>query len=159
MLNRIGLLGCFGLVLWVGSLFLLSCGERMEEKGTGKEAVMPSLPKPNPGPNQELAACIQRGKALFYNNTLGQSGMSCNSCHMEGGTKDNPQEMMGMKIDAFDNLGARYPQYVPMVERVVTLSAMVDFCIVNALKGEPLAWYDDKLIDLTAYCASVKKAE
>jgi hypothetical protein len=30
---------------------------------------------------------------------------------------------------------------------------------VNPLKGKPLAWDDQRLTDLTAYCASVKKVE
>lgn len=153
MHKPIGLLVCVGLALLLGGIFFLSCGERMEE------ATPIDLPAPNVGPNNELAASVERGKALFYDSSLGTSGLSCNSCHVEGGTKDNPQKMMGMIMDAFDNLGARYPQYVPMVKKIITLSGMVNFCIVNPLKGEALAWDDQKLIDLTAYCASVKKAE
>ena len=152
MHKSIGLLVCLGLALLLGGIFFLSCGER-------KEATPVNLPAPNMGPNNELAASIEQGKGLFYDSSLGTSGLSCNSCHMEGGTKDNPQEMMGMTMGAFDNLGARYPQYVPMVKKIITLSGMVNFCIINPLKGEALAWDDQKLIDLTAYCASIKTAQ
>jgi len=155
MLQRIVILICLGLALLLGGIFSLSCCETIEQVTPIK------IPAPAPavGPNNELAASVEQGKALFNDNTLGKSGMSCNSCHIEGGTKDNPQEMMGMKMDAFDNLGTRYPQYVPMVGKVITLAGMVNFCIVNPLKGEALSWDDQKLIDLTAYCASVRKAE
>jgi len=159
MLKRIGLLSCLGLAFLLAAIFLFSCGEQMEGEAPGEKVVLPTLPKPDPGPGDELSASIERGKALFDDTTLGTSGMSCGTCHSEGGTKDNPQEMMGMKIDAFDNLGARYPQYVPMAGKVMTLSGMVNFCIITPLKGEALAWDDQKLVDLTAYCASVRKAE
>ncbi len=35
---------------------------------------------------QELKQAIMRGKALFVDESLGTNGMSCNSCHVEGGT-------------------------------------------------------------------------
>jgi len=159
MLQRISVLSYFGLAFLLAGIFLFSCGEQMEGEAPAEEVVLPTLPKPNPGPGDELSTSIERGKVLFNDNTLGTSGMSCGTCHIEGGTKDNPQEMMGMKMDAFDNLGARYPQYVPMVGKVITLAGMVNFCIVNPLKGEALSWDDQKLVDLTAYCASVRKAE
>ena len=153
MLQRIGILLYVGLAFLLAGVFFVSCQQETEKTAPG------DLPRPNAGPNNELAASVERGKALFNDSTLGTSGMTCNSCHIEGATKDNPRTMMGMTIDAFDNLGARYPQYVPMVEKVVTLPAMIDFCIANALKGEPLPWHDQKLIDLTSYCASIKKAK
>lgn len=157
MLRKPGVFVYFSVTLLLAGIFFLSCGEQKEEApGEGAGLL---IPKPNAGPNNELAASVERGQALFNDNTLGTSGMTCNSCHVEGGTKDNPRTMMGMTIDAFDNLGARYPQYVPMVEKVVTLPATIDFCITNALKGEPLPWHDQKLIDLTSYCASIKKAK
>jgi cytochrome c len=43
-----------------------------------------------------------------------------------------------------------------MAKRVMTLEQVVQFCITNPLKGKPLVWDDQKLTDLTAYCASVK---
>lgn len=105
-------------------------------------------------PAKELAKSVENGKKLFNDTTLGTSGQTCNSCHMEGGTKAG--KMGEMTVSAFDNLAARYPQFVPMVGKVMTLSGMVNFCIVNPLKGKALAWNDQKLTDLTAYCASVK---
>ena len=159
MLKRIGILICLSLAILLTGLFFISCGQRTEHEHTGEEVVLPSPPRPNPGPADELPASVKRGQLLFSDTTLGTSGTSCGSCHFEGGAKDNPQEMMGIKIKAFDNLGARYPQYVPMAKKVMTLSGMVNLCIVTPLKGEALVWDDQKLIDLTAYCASVKKTE
>lgn len=106
-------------------------------------------------PAAELAKSIDNGHKLFNDSTLGTSGLTCNSCHWEGGTMEG--KMQDMVIPAWDNLAPNYPRYFKMAERVFTLEQVVQFCIVNPLKGKPLAWDDRKLTDLTAYCASVKK--
>jgi cytochrome c len=130
------------LVLCVGFAFLYACAQKGEEEMKKVD------------PMAELQKSVERGKALFNDTTLGTSGMTCNSCHMEGGTKDG--KMGEMTIAAFDNLGAKYPKFFKMAERVMTLDQVVIFCIINPLKGKPPAWDDQKLTDLTAYVASVK---
>ena len=106
-------------------------------------------------PSQELAKAIERGKALFNDTSLGTSEMSCNSCHKAGGTEDS--KMGDMNVPAWDNLKAQYPKYFAMAKRVMTLDQIVNVCLVQAMKGEALNWDSQKLTDLTAYCASVKK--
>jgi thiosulfate dehydrogenase len=130
-------------ILCVGFSFFYACAQKEEKK---------EMPKVDP--MAELQKSVALGKALFSDTTLGTSGMSCNSCHMEGGTMGG--EMKGMTVSAFDNLGAKYPKYFMMGKRVMTLDQVVIFCIVNPLKGKPPAWDDQKLTDLTAYVASVK---
>ena len=130
-------------ILCVGFGFFYACAQKEETK---------EMPKVDP--MAELQKSVARGKALFVDTTLGTSGLTCNSCHMEGGTKGG--EMKGMTVSAFDNLGAKYPKYFMMANRVMTLDQVVTFCIVNPLKGKPPAWDDQKLTDLTAYVASVK---
>jgi cytochrome c len=105
-------------------------------------------------PAAELAKSVANGKMLFSDTTLGTSGMTCNSCHMEGGTKAG--KMGEMAIPAWDNLAPKYPMYFGLAKRVMTLEQVVQFCITNPLEGKALAWDDQKLTDLTAYCASVK---
>lgn len=102
----------------------------------------------------ELAKSVERGKALFSDKSVGTNGMTCNTCHPEGGTKD------AGNVKAFDNLACKYPAYWEgMSNTVMTLTQVVQWCIVNPLKGKPLAWDDPKLTDLTAYCASIKSAK
>lgn len=131
------------IVLCVAFAFLYACAQKEEKK---------EMPKVDP--MAELQKSVERGKALFNDTTLGTSGLTCNSCHMDGGTKGS--EMKGMTISAFDDLGAKYPKYFMMANRIMTLDQVVIFCIVNPLKGKPPAWDDQKLTDLTAYVASVK---
>jgi len=132
----------FSVVLCVAFAFFYACAQKEEKE----------MPKVDP--MAELQKSVQRGMALFNDTTLGTTGMTCNSCHMEGGTKEGK---MGEKtLAAFDNLGAKYPKFFKMAERVMTLDQVVIFCIVNPLKGKPPAWDDQRLTDLTAYVASVK---
>jgi cytochrome c len=109
-----------------------------------------------PDPAVELKASIERGMKLFNDPKVGTSGQTCNTCHMKGGTV--PGQMGDKKLKAFDALNTKYPMYWMMAKKVMTLDQVVNWCIVMPLKGEPLAWDDQKLTDLVAYCASVKPA-
>lgn len=108
-------------------------------------------------PATELAKSVERGFALFNDKKLGTSGKTCNDCHMNGGAQVSKMGDMTMK--AFDNLAAQYPKFFMMGKRVMTLDQVVNFCVTTPLKGEPLAWDDQRLTDLVAYCASVKPAK
>lgn len=104
--------------------------------------------------HKELMAAVDRGKALFNDPALGTTGMSCSSCHMEGGTK--PGKMGDMEIKPFMNVAASFPKHVMMAQKVITLDQMVNMCIMMPMKGTPLEWDDQRLTDLSAYVASVK---
>ena len=126
------------------ALIVYACAQKEEKPEMAKAA----------DPVAELAKSVENGKKLFSDTTLGTSGMTCNSCHMEGGTKAG--KMGEMAVPAWDNLAPQYPKYFMMAKRVMTLDQVVNWCIKEPLKGKPLAWDDQKLTDLTAYCASVK---
>jgi thiosulfate dehydrogenase len=110
-------------------------------------------------PEMEFKFAVKRGKALFNDPKLGTNSVSCNSCHRDGGTID---AIMGeMKVKAFDALNTQYPKYVSMggqIDKVMTLDQMVNFCIVNPMGGKALAWDDQRLADLVAYCSFVTPA-
>jgi thiosulfate dehydrogenase len=100
-------------------------------------------------PKQELKQAIMRGKELFVDESLGTNGMSCNSCHAEGGTK--PGKMGEMEIPPFANVGKKYPMYFKMAGKVMTLDQVINFCVTTPMEGEALAWDDQRLSDLAAY--------
>jgi cytochrome c len=104
--------------------------------------------------HKELMVAAERGKVLFNDPALGTTGMSCSSCHMEGGTK--PGKMGDMEIKPFMNVAVSYPKYVGMAGKVITLDQIVNICIMKPMKGTPLKWDDQRLADLSAYVASVK---
>ena len=128
--------------------------EKKEEKKEGMKEKAEKMKGKKADPHKELMAAVERGKALFDDPALGTTGMSCSSCHMEGGTK--PGKMGEMEIKPFANVGAAYPKYVGMAGKVITLDQIVNICIKKPMKGTPLEWHDQRLADLSAYVASVK---
>ncbi len=128
-------------VLFMTCVALVYAGDEEEEK------------MEMPDPAAELAKSVKNGKALFNDESLGTNGMTCNSCHMEGGTKD--AKMGDMVMPAFDKVAKKYPKYVTMAKKVMTLSQVNNLCITMAMKGKALTWEDQRLADLTAYVASV----
>jgi len=102
---------------------------------------------------QELKQAIMRGKELFVDESLGTNGMSCNSCHVEGGTK--PGKMGDMEIPPFANVAKKYPMYFKMAEKVMTLDQVINFCIITPMEGKPLALDDQRMADLASYIAWV----
>jgi cytochrome c len=111
-------------------------------------------PEKKMDPKAEMAASIERGKALFMDAKLGTSDQSCNTCHTKGGTME--AKLGDLTVRAFDAINTKYPMYWKMGGKVMTLDQVINFCIVNPLKGKALAWDDQRLADLAAYCASVK---
>ena len=126
-------------------LFTISIAEEQKKEGEMPEA------------KKELKAAYKRGMELFKDASLGTTGMSCNSCHMEGGTK--PGKMGDMEIKPFHKVGAHYPRYFMMGKKVMTLDQVVNFCITTPMKGEALMGDDPRLADLTTYVAYVKPGE
>ena len=79
---------------------------------------------------------VKLGKKLWKSKKLGTSGQSCATCHGGG-----------------DGLGfdKPFPHYVSMADDVVTLDQMINFCVINPLKGEPLKWNSKEMTALAAY--------
>ena len=117
-------------------------------------ALAQQTPMTEANPKAELRKSIESGKALFSDPQLGTTAQSCNDCHVMGGAKES--KMGKMSIKAFDNLAGTYPKYFPMMNKVMTLDQMVNWCIVTPMKGPALAWDDQRLADLVAYVVSVK---
>ena len=104
-------------------------------------------------PGHELKMAVERGKGLFMDASLGTTGMSCNGCHVEGGTKSG--KMGEKEIPPFMHVAKKYPRYFPMAGTVMTLDQVINWCIMKPMEGKPLAWDDQRLADLSSYVASV----
>ncbi len=92
-------------------------------------------------PKAELKKAAERGKALWSDASLGTTGQSCATCHAD------PAELAG--------IAHKYPKYLKMGKKVVTLDQIVNLCIVNPMKGKALAWDDQRMADLVAFMATV----
>lgn len=85
--------------------------------------------------NFQQAASV--GKKMWGDESLGTAGVSCLSCHAD-------YELL--------NLGRNknFPHYVEMVGDVVTLDQMINYCMVNPMKGKQ---FDKNSKELTAMAA------
>ncbi|MFQ5646980.1 MAG: c-type cytochrome [bacterium] len=79
---------------------------------------------------------VEYGKKLFNDTNLGRNGKSCSTCHD------------GSKLR---NVSSRFPKYVEMADRVVSLGHMINYCINGALKGTELDFDSTKSIALQSY--------
>ncbi len=95
------------------------------------------------------AALIEEGRALWNDPSIGESGLSCQSCHM-GGANLNP------------SFAQAYPHQVAMPMQMAGVSAvhadeMVQFCMVVPMQSEPLSWDSRELQALTAYTVHLQE--
>jgi hypothetical protein len=86
-----------------------------------------------------------QGKKLWNDSTLGTTGFTCLSggCHGD-----------------FENLSFEknqlYPHYVEMTEKVVTLTQMINYCLVNPMAGRPLTADSDEMTAMAAFYRSYR---
>jgi len=78
------------------------------------------------------------GEKLWNDESLGRSGMSCASCHSD-------YELL--------NLGKNqnFPHYVSMVDDVVSLDQMINYCMLNPMKGKQFEKNSKELTAMGAY--------
>jgi cytochrome c len=86
---------------------------------------------------KEYMTVVQKGRQLWTSPDLGTNGVACAQCHPNG-ANTHPET---------------YPKFQQQLGRVITLREMINWCIRQPLKGEPLALDDPKMIALEAYVA------
>lgn len=99
--------------------------------------------------SQPLSACWQQqsdiaadaGEALWGDTDLGTNGMTCAECHPRAANIDP----------------ASFPKHLRHLGRVGEMPEMINWCIRDTLKGEPLAIDDPAMIALQAYLARERK--
>lgn len=78
------------------------------------------------------------GKKMWNDESLGSSGMSCASCHSD-------YELLKL------GKNRNFPHYVGMVDDVVTLDQMINYCMVNPMKGKQFEKNSKELTAMGAY--------
>jgi sulfur-oxidizing protein SoxA len=94
----------------------------------------------NPG---ELT--VDQGRILFA--AAGTGGQSCSSCHGDNGSKLDGQRIAG------------YPVYDPRHDRPLTLRGQVLQCWAERLGNPPLAYADERALQLEAFVRSRARGE
>ena len=93
-----------------------------------------------------LDEAISYGEKLWKDPKLGSSGLSCDICHA-GGRTYNKTALQA------------YPHFVSMPNDVVTLNQMINFCMLNPMKGNPLPYGSREMTALSAYFQNVSLKE
>ena len=86
--------------------------------------------------NFQQAASL--GEKMWKNENLGTAGVACLSCHAD-------HELL--------NLGRNqnFPHFVKMVGDVVTLDQMINYCMLNPMKGKQFGKNSKELTAMAAY--------
>jgi hypothetical protein len=101
------------------------------------------------GPTAATAELVAEGQRLWDDPGLGESGMSCQTCH-EG------------NASLAATFAEPYPHQVAMPKQMagvdqVHADEMVQFCMVVPMQAEPLPWHSRELAALTAYTVSLQQ--
>ncbi|MBN4077091.1 hypothetical protein JYT48_02345 [Mariprofundus ferrooxydans] len=81
---------------------------------------------------------VVMGKKMWNDESLGTSGVACLSCHAD-------HDLL--------NLGRNqnFPHFVKMVGDVVTLDQMINYCMLNPMKGKQFEKNSKELTAMAAY--------
>lgn len=75
---------------------------------------------------------------MWKDESLGRSGMACLSCHADHAL---------LNLDRNQN----FPHFVKMVGDVVTLDQMINYCMLNPMKGKQFEKNSKELTAMAAY--------
>lgn len=86
-------------------------------------------------PIKDSAKLKEMSEKLWGSTSLGTSGLSCSACHPDGAR---------LKKEPF-------PKHIKMTGDILTMDQMINFCMVNPMKGKPLKWNSQEMTALAAY--------
>ncbi|HKB59045.1 MAG TPA: c-type cytochrome [Gallionellaceae bacterium] len=102
----------------------------------------------------QLEKAVAHGKDMFYHDTFGGNGKTCESCH-SGGGKQPGKLPNGKAIPSLENAAAIFPHVRARDHKLVTLPDQVHSCVAGALKGTPPDYGSEDLNALVAYITSL----
>lgn len=96
---------------------------------------------------------LQHGRALFNSPRLGTLGLTCQSCHTDGGTSGGSIGVgrAELPIPPLKGVALRYPRYNAATGRVITQTEMQNNCIAMFMKGTRLPAESRDAADLTLF--------
>lgn len=103
-----------------------------------------------------LKQAVLEGKHLFFHDTFGGRGMTCDSCHQDGG-RGPTVTPGGSKFPSLTNAAAIFPRYSKRAGKVITLEDQIVGCIRYGLGGNPPASGSRKMSALVSYLTSLSQ--
>lgn len=121
-----------------GQLFAIPLSDLTPEAG--------QQPPQIPIPSGELGKQIVQGEKLFMGTSLSPKGLSCNTCHISGGTVASYHN--GILIPSLLGAAAGFPHIVN--GKIRTLDEQINHCI-EGMGGKPLSVNDPRMLELNLY--------
>ncbi|HKK13561.1 MAG TPA: cytochrome C [Gammaproteobacteria bacterium] len=118
--------------------------------------ILPAAGATLSGPLARMAA---RGKHIFLHDTFGGRGMTCDSCHTDGGTGPTVVPGSHRKLPSLSNAAAVFPRFKRDHGRVMTLADEIHGCIQGALGGKAPAYDSDTLRALETYLTTLSQGK
>jgi len=106
----------------------------------------------------QLEKAIQGGQALFVHESFGGNGMTCQTCHVDGGVGPGKSPNSTI-IASLSNAATIFPRFNRRVNKVVTLEDQLRNCIAVALQGKPPAYRSEQLTQLVSYVVSLAQGK
>ena len=103
---------------------------------------------------QEIA---NSGKNIFTHPTFGGNGSSCNSCHLDGGTKAGKLPG-GVTAPRLVNAAAIFPRF-DVRGQFVTLEDQIRNCVGGAIQGTPPEYDSKEMRELVTYLTSLAQGK
>lgn len=106
----------------------------------------------SPGPLDKM---VTKGKHIFLHDTFDGRGMTCDSCHTDGGMGPTIVPGSNMHRPSLSNAAAVFPRYKLDDGRVMTLADEIHGCIAGALGGKAPAYDSNEMRALETYLSSL----
>lgn len=131
------------------ALFAAGCG-RLRKDDVEASTLPPRAVEPDPAkiPAGPVGDSIRRGRLLFletarYAPQFVGSKLSCNDCHLGGGTASFAAPMVGMP--------GLFPMYNKRANKVISLEDRVQECFTRSENGRPIDYHGAEMLALVSY--------
>lgn len=122
----------------------------------GMMCVLPVASAATHGP---LAKAVEKGQDTFLHDTFGGRGMTCDSCHTDGGVGPTVVPGSHRSGPSLSNAAAVFPRFKQDDGRVMTLAQQIHGCIAGALGGKAPALGSQTMVDLEVYITSLSQGK
>lgn len=107
---------------------------------------------------QSEQRALAHGHDLFNSPRLGTLGLTCQSCHTDGGTSGGAIGVgkAELAIPSLKGVAQRYPRFNAATGRVITQTEMQNNCIAMFMKGERLPAASQDAADLSYFVSTFR---
>lgn len=121
--------------------------------------VFPALPASAASFSKPMMSMIAKGKDIFLHDTFHGGGMTCDTCHTQGGMGPTKVPGSNMKGPSLSNAAAVFPRYKSDHGKVMTLADQIHGCIKGALRAKAPTYNSQTMRALETYIASLSQGK